>query len=93
MRKKYPSIPSKISKFRSPISPSMAITVLPAMAREKARLAVRVVFPTPPLPETILMIVPITDPHLMCKFGRILLKSPPLCHYITVFSISKVFFI
>src|SRR5262245_38962570 len=45
------------SRFRSPISASMATTLWPRAARAALKFAVVVVLPTPPLPEVIVMTV------------------------------------
>ena len=56
------------SRFRSVMSQSRHRTLLPMEARAKPMLAVNVVFPVPPLPDTTAMILPIVPPYLRGDF-------------------------
>src|SRR4051794_30590085 len=49
------SRPSTASRLRRPISASTTATFLPCIARAVPRFAVVVVFPTPPLPDVIVI--------------------------------------
>src|SRR3990170_3451714 len=53
------SRPRMMSRLRSPMSASITTTRLPSLANPMPRLAVAVVFPTPPLPEAITKAFPV----------------------------------
>ena len=62
------SSPNITSKFLKPISKSTKHTLFPSKARAVPKLAVVVVFPTPPLPEVITIAFPSLKASSLIKY-------------------------